>query len=1081
MPEKRPQTTTQPTDESIQAYLFGGLNTTATPLNTPFEDSPLLLNVDTQLEGSVAKRKGTRVLYEAQGVSPTGVSVQNFSSTLNYNFTVVKNGTNLEVYEVVGDSATKVITKSNVFSSAASTVRPSTIRTSETEPRVLFFTGVNKPVQLRFTERQGTFTGPTTTVVFSTASKFKNAAAGNCICFINRTRVSATYSYNAGTEDLTVTIPNTSGTFVVDLVLITWQWWAEGMLWKGDRYSKTVSRNHVSKVDQNVALPATIRADLDAPYKNTLNWPIYPYRRSTLDTGSGYCYATVDRAPSKFDSYAFGDGAVYDYVENPPGTVVNFTNPTPFYLTFGKVRTTADVTDCNSAAIAACTPTSSGGTICVADAVYLLRRRELRLNNNEGISTANVDVYVNGILRTIITNNAVPAQTTADYMRYWLHKRVLSGTGYSPTPITSLPDTAYYASFEGVYSGLPGDARVEVISNANTHIGSASIGTRFDYNDGSYYPVFGIGLYADYKNGYYPSSVELYQGRLVLSGFANSPLTALFSNVYDSVVPGEFYNFFQVTDDLAGIATDPFDVTLNSRPDDRLVATVEYQSSLFCLTRRGVFRVHGGQLGAVTITNHLTVFISSVGLVNPSSYVKTDKDVIYLSDSGVYNLAPQIENQEYAAAELSIKIREQFGLTSDPAYEALPWLRYDDVKKKAYLGYPVKNDTYTTRRLLVYDSTRSSWVEYDTPGNFQVFMGSQYVDRSKGNGFLLALTPYRAVSGAPNDFMLLKLYDDLYLDFVRRSTSNGAQTDYLLPAQPQFSFTTAAGQHLYSIDRLGGSQTYPFATLPPVEIEDVVVTLDGVRQTPLTDYIKTPGNYIYLSVDPGAGKSLVVVPRRPVTDSEAGQALYNVSSPQDITYEVVLRDNVLQTGTYSTVTVAGGGVNRQYARATFPNNAKVEVGQAYYTYYSTPTFVNQSLRHLKQRKWVYAYFDNGIGQLLYNNGDINVASGQSVYELLDTAVTKVNASVTLVFNSENSGETSADLYGFESIVWDDSLFDINAPATSFQELQLFKEPLMGTGYSYSMLVWSYDYAAWKLVGYQIDGVTKGKRYIGRYV
>lgn len=1076
MAEQRPQNVTQAQDESIQAYLFGGLNTTATPLNTPFEDSPLLLNVDTTLEGSVAKRKGTRVLYESQNNNPLGVSVQNFSSTLNYNFTVVKNGTSLEVYEVRDDVATRVINKTNVFSSAAATSRPSTIRTSETEPRVLFFTGVNKPVQLRFVERQGTYTGSSiTSVVFTEAEKYKNATPSNCLVFINRQRVTPTISYNAGTKELTVGIPSTSGTFVVDLILVTWQWWAEGMLWKGDRYSKAVTRFHVGKTDQNIAIPETLRTDLDAPILSTQNWEIFPYRLGTLVAGSAYCSAAVDRAPSGFDRFAFGDGAPYNYAESSPGNPTTFTNPTPFFITFGRQRQTTDVLDCTGAAISACTPTTSGGTICEAEPVYLLRRRELRLNNNEGISAANVDVYVNGSKRTQIISNSSPAQTPADYMRYWLFRRVLGGSGYFAQAITSLPDTAYYLSFEGVYSGLPGDARVEVINNNPTHIGSSAVGTRYDYNDGSYYPVYGIGLYADYKNGYYPSSVELYQGRLVLSGFTNSPLTAVFSNIYDSAVPGEFFNFFQVTDDLSGIATDPFDVTFNSRPDDKLIATVEYQSSLFALTRRSVFRVSGGNAGAVTISNHNVVFLSNIGCVNNASYTKTDKDVMYLSDTGVYNLAPQIENQEYQAGELTVKIRDQFGLTADPGYEGMPWLEFDDVKKLVYLGYPVQGDTSTNRRLFVYNTTRSSWVEYDTPGNFQTFSGAPYVDRTLGNGFLLALSTYRS-GGAPLDFALVKLNHSKYVDFLRRSVSNGAQTDYLCPAQPEYSYTTSNGQHLYSIGKHEQGVSYPFATLPMIEVEDLVVTLNGVRLTNQLDYIKAPGGYIYLNVNPGAGKTLLIKPRRPVTDSEVGRTFYGVFAPIDVGYEVLIDDNIMQTSGYSVVTTS----NRQYIRATRPNNAVIETAQAYYVYYSTPSFVNQTLRHLKQRKWVYAFFDNSIGQLLYKASDVNTGASQDPFELMDTVVTKVNANVSLVFNDENSGETSADLYGFQNIVWDDNLFDINSPQGSFQRFQLFKEPLRGTGYSYSMVIWSYDHAAFKLIGYQIDGATRGKRVKAKF-
>lgn len=1076
MAEQRPRTITQGQDEEIQAYLFGGLNTTATPLNTPFEDSPLLSNMTINLEGSVVKRKGTQVLVEEEGVSPKGVAVQNFSSTLLYNLTVVKSGKNINIYEVKDNVATKVISKTNVFNDDAENVRPNTIRTSETEPRILFFTGTNKPVQLTFTERQQKIVHPpTNSVVFSEAQKFANATPTNCLCYINRVRTDVIYNYNALTKQLTVSIPTQTSSFVIDLILVTWQWWAESMYWKGDRYSKAVTRTHVNKVDQSIAIPASIRSDMNGTIGDTQQFPIFPYKRSTLTGGSGYCYASFDRAPKSWDNYAFGDGAPYNYEENL-GAPIAFTNVTPFFITFGKTRTTSDTTACGGEPITACTPTSVGGTICEAESVYLIRRRELRLNNDEGIQSAFIDVYVNGTKRTRITNNASPPQTSSDYMRYWLHKR-------NPTTGTSVPsvtnEEVYYLSFEGVFGGLPGDADVEVINSNAEHIGSSAVGTRFNYDDGSYFPIYGIGLYADYKNGYYPSSCELYQGRLVLGGFSNKPLTALFSNVYDSVTPGVFFNFYQVTDDISGIAADPFDITFNSKPDDKLIATVEYQSSLFALTRKAVFRVFGSG-GSFNINNNTTIFLSNIGCVNNNSYVKTDKDIVYLADTGVYNLAPQIENQEYQASELSIKIRNEFGITKDPLYEGLPWLEFDDIEKLVYLGYPTEGETFTNKQILIYNTTRSAWTRFDTPGNFHTFSGSTYVDRSLGNGFLFALTTYRNnITKEPADFALVRLNADQYIDFVRRVVSNGLAINYKVPVTPSFTYATTDYQQMYSVDVKSKDVVWPFDTLPIYEVEDVKVTLNGVRLINQVDYLKVPGGYVYLAKNPGAGKTLVITPRRPVSDSEVGKSVYGTSKI-DIPHTVTIVDNLLQTNAPTTSSVVSGGVTRNYINATYNNNAVVLTGQAYLAYYSTPTFVNQTLRNLKVKRWVYAYFDNADGQPLFQPSDVNASSGQSSTVLLDTTKTKVNASITLVFNNENSGESSSDIYGFESLVWGNSLFDVNTPASAFQNFQLFKEPLTGTGYTYSVVIWSYDHATFRLLGYQIDGVTKGKRVAARY-
>ena len=1031
---------TEPNDDGIQSYLFGGLNTSSTPLNTPYEDSPLLQNVDTNIEGSVSKRKGSKLLTSESANLPTGLSVVPFTSPLNYNLLVMKNGTSLNIYEVKDDVATRIVNKTNVWSSAAQTQVASTVRTAETEPRVLFFTSGNKPVQVRFIEQQSTQTGTAvTSVAITNAARYKNATALNCIVFINRVRVTATpaFSYNAGTATLTVSnLPATTGTFVVDILLITWQWWAEAMLWDGDRYFKSSTRFNAAPTDQVVPIPESVRTDLDVAEGTDTNWDIVPYYKSNL----AYGYTYVGRQPDTAVKWGFSDGSRYIY------HVDNYLSPTQFFITFGALEAGAQPTD-----------------------LYWVRRRELRLNNNEGISTANIDCYVNKSLRTWRITNVGSV-----YQDYWLHERVADGFGgWQANPITvATGKTAYYLSFEASVLGLPGDAIVEVINKEAIHIGSSAITTKYDYNDGSYYPVYGIGLYADYKNGYYPSSVELSQGRLILSGFANAPLTVVFSNIYDSVTPGEFFNFFQVTDDLAAIATDPFDITINGRPDDRLVAVVEYQSSLFVLNRRSTYRISGGQ-APISITNNQTIFISNIGCVNNQSYCKTDKDVLYVSDSGVYNLLPQIENQEYQASELSIKIRNYFGITKDNAYEGLPWLEFDADNKRVYFGYPILYDTSVCRRLFVFSTVRESWTEYTTPSGFNSFTGVPYVDRTLGNNFLLAVTTYRSGS-TPSDFNLLKLNNEIYLDYLTTSTGTGASQNILIVPQPSYTYVTAANQHLYSISPTSSStatvpQYYTFDSLPVQEVEDVIVTLNGVKQVSGTDYIKTPGNYIYLGQTPTAGQTLTIRPRRPITDSERGQAFYGVLVPTDIGHEVVIVDHV-QSLVYTTQTIS----SKQYVTLSAAIGAVIQTGSAYLAVYSTPVFTNQQLRSQKQRKWVYAYFDNSIGHLLYSSADTNATSGQLTTAITDTPKLRVNANITLTFSSENSGETTADVYGFESLVWDDTLFDVNAPSSSYQAYQLFKEPIRGTGYSYQMLIWNYDIATWKLVGFQIQGTQKGR-------
>lgn len=1019
---------------AIQSYLFGGLNTTANNLNCPYEDSPLLLNADVGIEGSVYKRKGSRVVFGEHGTS-TGVGLIPFTSALNYNLLLAKRGTSLEVFELLNDQAYRVMTKANVFSSAVDGIAPSYVRTSEVEPRLLLFTGYNKPVQVTFVEQQATLGGTTSTLTLTKASRYKNATTSNLLVFANRVRVPVTgVSYDATTQTLTVTSSSTyQAGVLLDFMLITWQWWAEAMLWNGDRYFKTVTRNNAVAVDQVVPIPASLRSDIDPLQGASVSYNIFPYRWSDLVTGSSYI-ASASRQPQTYEEYGWSDGARYVYNVN------NKLTPSPFFITFG--------------ALEGSTPT----------AVYLLRRRELRLNAGKPLANASIHCYVNGVKRVQRTANAGSA-----YMDYWLHQRLGdSTTGYYSQPITNnaTQPEAYYLSFEATTLGVPGSATVEVINATVSHIGSAATANRYDYNDGSYYPVYGIGLYADYNQGFYPSTCAITQGRLVLAGYPHQPLLLTVSATYDAYDPGRPFTFFQVTDDLLGIDTDPFDAQLSSRPDDRIITVLEWQSSLFCLTRKGVYRLHGGNQ-PLTIRNRFINFISNQGCINAKCITRTEDSILYLADTGVYDLVPQIENAEYQTREKSIKIRNVFGLTSDPTYEDLPWMEYDSLNKMVYVGYPMKDVTAHCKRLYVYNTLRQSWTEYDTMSGFNSYVGVEAVDRALGNRFILACTAYGT------DFQLLKMQDDMYLDYIRKTAALGVAENIMLPRVPQYVYTTQPYQKLYSVNRHKVSSG-SFPVLPVQDVEDIVVTYQGRRLAFGVDYVKTPTLDILLTFTPVSGGSLVVTPRRPITDSEAGQINYDVTAPTDPPYYVWLEDHVPSAPHYLS-SVSG----YQYGTTNLTAGVVVETGQPYLSIYTTP-LMNASLMQMQRMLHLYAYFDNSAGQDVYVPGDVNTGVGQPHAAIVDMSKVRLNANITVIYSSESTGQTSADIYGFKEIVWDDAFFDIDPPNKSFLGNQMFKEPIKGVGYSIQLMVWNFDEATFRLAGYQLDANLKGKRYKSRY-
>lgn len=1034
----------------IFASNFGGLNSTANPLNIPYEDSPFLLNTITDIQGNVLKRPGTRVIFK-NDVSADGVSMTPFSTGLNYNFLVAKQGTFIRVYEAFGDTATMVVQKANVFDDRAKDVRAFILATSEVEPRLIFLTGTNKPVQLKFIEQQHIQAIAGVGVVFSNASRFKNATTTNIVAFINRVRTApASVAYNSTTQQLTVNFNNSvSVNDVVDVVLVTWQWWAEGVAWKGQDVYSSVTRFNVTPTDQNIAVPKTLTTDLDPKDVSKGLWDIFAYRKASRAVGSVYT-RNVNNNPQTEDEYSHGDGNRY-----VPGSD-SYTRPTPYYLTFGTTQT----------AYTGLTPTPPANS---PTTVYLVRYRQLKFNNNKGILSQYVHVYVDGTKRTQITANGSPDDQTT--LNYWLYTDAVS------TILTADLNTklAYQVGFNAAKLGLASNSQVEFANNQRLHIGTAALGSRFDYNDGSYTIAYGLGTVADYEAGYYPTVGAIYQNRLVLGGFGHRPLTAVFSSSLDSSVPGQFYSDFHITD-ANTLDTAPFDIVINSKPDDRLITFIEWQSSLFALTRKAVFRLTGGD-APISPSARYVNFISATGCVNHSCVAQTDTSAVYLSDTGLYDLTPMVENGEYQVRERSLKIRDKFGVTDDAAYESLPWVAYDINNRHVVVAYPAAGQTTTTRYIYIYNTFRDSWTEFNTPGGFNTFHGTRYVDRKLGQKFMVACTTelWQATND-PQNLIFLAFDDSRYLDFRQVFVHQSDDTDYYMTPPSEVVYNITTPQQHFGVTFTATRQPRAFTQHPVIEVEDILVYLQKLGESlpsllvKNVHWVKEPSGYIYLLTPPRVGETLYIRQHLP-NQEELNTGGY--SSQQ------VLVDNFNFTN-YD-YTLVGAGTDAQYYinLSGVSVGSVVEIGRPYLSVYTTPLFSNQSLANFKKMKHVYLFFDNRGVQRLFTGAEINVTSGQDAEELVDTYIQKASANVTITYNASLSGDTSSDLYGNDELFWDESFMDVAPPFGQHELYQTFKEPIQGVGYSYQMSVWNYDETTFKLCGYQIDATRKGKRYTQR--
>lgn len=999
-------------DLTILSNNFGGLNTTASLLNIPFEDSPDILNVDVDIAGNIEKRKGTVTV--GINASPNPIYTHPVTTSLAYNFFMSKEGRNLYVYQLQNDVLSLVFSHLDVFSTRAESQKPYFLLLPELEPRILMLTNANAPIHLKFVEQSTSVTSgtPTTSFVVPNAERFQYIASTTTRVFINRVlQPSATITYSSGNLNISG-VSSFSGTVTVDVIGTVWQWWSEALRWQGNRFYDTKSRFHVTKTDQNIEIDEPMRSDIQVVNGVYGDYPIQVYSDSTNSSA-----LVRSSQPNTSMQYGFSNGSIYNVGAN------NFLQPTPFYLTFGDIKT-------------GCTPSP-----CTSETVFILRRRELRFNNDTNINASDLYVDIDGVQAN--SNYSASPTGTRTYHTF-------TETG---TLNTSSSGIIRYIAFSGSTPiGVSASSVVRLINRGGvgTIVGANANGTLDSYRNGSIFPVYGLGLFADYLNGSFPSVGVIFQGRLVLSGMRHDPSRVLYSATNDTVEPGVRYNFFQITDDLDNIDTDPFDmVVASTAADDYVNGLAEWQNNLFILTRRAVFKASGGT-NTLAPSRRFLNFVSSLGLVNQWSVVRTDVAVYYLSDFGVFNLVPRVEDSEYIADEKSIKIRSLF---EGGNVTGLSWMAFDNVKKLLYVALPSAYSTTSASTLLVYNTFRDSWTRYESINRFLTFTGHQYVDRALNEQFMIVCTLPTGTTG------FIRTNGDRYVDFLTTQTQSGSYNLNFSCLWYEFTTTSTVRDYLFN-----QSRTFPFN-----DIEDITVYYDGRLLVFGVDYVKTMDG-VYLLFNPESGKPMRVFYRRPINEGDSDFLPNALNADPFIIWvnNKRYREGVDYNLTKGTTSV------QSTVNINLPTNSKVESGYAYPAFYTSPMFVSNQLGTLKRTKHLYLFMDNANGLEKYGTQDI--FSNATADEIVGVPKNEILLNVAILYDNQRTGEVSYDLYGYQDLVWDSTFFDTNQSALQTDRHVLLKETLKGVGYSHQVLLWSFDEGVWRVAGYQIDANEKGKRY-----
>lgn len=467
----------------------------------------------------------------------------------------------------------------------------------------------------------------------------------------------------------------------------------------------------------------------------------------------------------------------------------------------------------------------------IYDKVDFLRIRKVSFNDGSGAEPDHVKVFINDY--TSITPNFTPLTVAGGWVMFddpndSIGSYAIAGDDHS-THITILEE-------------LTPITKIRIFNTENKWGGTACAGTIFEKGKsttyrGRVYPAYGLGAFANYNTGDFPSTGIIHQERLFLGGFTNRPTQFVASATSDLLVPGEYYNYFQISDSLdPEDLANPFDVVLNEPTNAKITAMVSWQQLLFVFTKQSVYRSLNVQ-SIINANNRGFIVVSNVGSITDSP-VSTDNSVYFLSSTGVFDLPLVFEN-EYRTQEISLKIRPEFTQVDE-----FSWIHYHRERLKVYVGVNTKN-SYSTK-LLIYDIRQQAWSEYYTYPGFNIYSITDMYDNTFG------WLPYVAVNTECYKG-IIRFYSEKFIDFTQK---------YAQPTVDEAEATIVYEK----VETIQNFHTYPFTLYSnPYGIADIEVyygtsEADAAYLFPSTDWVKLNNSTIKLLFEPDNNKFLFFVP-----------------------------------------------------------------------------------------------------------------------------------------------------------------------------------------------------------------------------
>ena len=596
---------------------------------------------------------------------------------------------------------------------------------------------------------------------------------------------------------------------------------------------------------------------------------------------------------------------------------------------------------------------------------------------------------------------------------------------------------------QGFYSFVGGDDSIQtedslcrIVNTEPRWTGSAAQSKIYQVTDrsshlGGIYPVYGFGLYANYDEGIFPTVGVIHQERLYIGGLLNNPNLVVASAISDLLVRGEFYNYFQITDDLDNGVNNPFDFTLNADINTIVNGFISWQQLLFIFTEDYVFR-NIDTNNVLSVSNRGFTIISNSGLVSKYGTTVADNQIFFLSRDGVYDIPIVFEN-EYRTNEISLDIRTIFDNTSD----RYSFVNYDKRRKKLYVG--IQNSNNYNTRLYVCSLINNAWTEYFSNCGFNAWYGDYYIDHTLGEFFLIG-------SAATYFKGFLKFDHDKPIDFAKVFAAGvTATTDICL-----YTEAISTGQSLVIADSLLWS---PFR-----EVSDISVYNDaGTLLVFQTDYYKINQNTIQLTA---AGLAKITT-NIFIVSNYSGTWFGTAMFLDDIAVEI---DTDVDFGNINLADLDGYNfdthdyrIDYSYTGDLFPTvttgmtEYETTVGFVYPCFYKSASINQEVLFRTKQLSELMFWFSN-ITERLASTNELKFVSQVDIGMLHDTT---------------NDGNVVVDIYDDSSnVVNQDDFFT------------LFKIRIPQNTQQLNVVIWSANHYMFRCDAYQVNlQLADGSGYV----